>query len=181
VEEILPPMSEPVDQSADDLMAEVYGELHILAERYLLGERRGHTLQPTALIHEAYLKLAGGDAAKWTSRGHFLAVAARAMRQVLVTHAHRHRAAKRGRGWQQLALDDVVALFEAQSVDLIALDEALRRLAEIDALQARIVELRFFGGLSMESVADVLDLSLRTAEREWSIARAWLRRALSAE
>jgi RNA polymerase sigma factor (TIGR02999 family) len=101
------------------------------------------------------------------------------MRQVLVTHAVHRRAAKRGHGWRQIALDDVVALFEAQTVDLVALDEALCRLAELDGLQAQIVELRFFGGLAMEAVAEVTGLTQRTAEREWSIARAWLRRELT--
>lgn len=167
------------DLSPEGMVSEVYDELHALAEQFLLLERRGHTLQPTALVHEAYLKLAAGNGTPWTSRAHFVAVAARAMRQVLVAHAVHHRAVKRGRGWRQIALDDVVALFEAQSVDLIALDEALRRLSELDALQAHIVELRYFGGLTMAAVAEVTGLSQRTAEREWSIARAWLRRELS--
>jgi len=156
----------------------VYDELHALARRYLFRERADHTLQPTALIHEAYLRLAKSDQSVWKSESHFVLIAARAMRQVLVNHAIRRQAQKRGGDWREIALDDAVDLFEKRSFDLVALDEALARLAEIDPRQAAIVELRFFGSLDAQAAADALNMSLRTLEREWTVARAWLRREL---
>jgi len=165
-------------ESARTLLPQVYDELHLLAERYLFCERPDHTLQPTALIHEVYLRLSEQSKSPWRNRDHFVAIAARAMRQVLVNHALRHRAKKRGGGWREAALDEALAIFEERSVDLLALHEALENLAEFDPRQCRIVELRFFGGLSVEGAAQVLGLSERTVEREWSMARAWLRREL---
>lgn len=167
--------------SAESLLPQVYDELHLLAERYLFCERPDHTLQPTALIHEVYLRLSEQPKSPWKDHEHFIAIAARAMRQVLVNHAIRHRAKKRGGGWREAALDEALAIFEERSVDLIALHEALEKLAEFDGRQSRIVELRFFGGLSVSGVAQVLKLSERTIEREWGMARAWLRRELDAE
>lgn len=139
-------------------------------------ERSDHTLQSTALVHEAYLQLVGADSATWENRAHFIAIAARAMRQILVDHAVTKKAKKRGGDHRRVALDQAWSFFEERSVDLIALDHALTRLARIDAQQSRLVELRFFGGTSMADAAKMLGLPERTAEREWRIARAWLRR-----
>lgn len=168
------------DASVEKLLPEVYDELHSLAERYLFGERRDHTLQPTALIHEVYLKLSANHQPNWNDRSHFVAIAARAMREVLVNHAIRHKAQKRGGDWREVALDEALTIFEDRSVDLLALNEALQKLAEIDPRQARIVELRFFGGLGVRGVAQVLNLGVRTIVREWRVARAWLRREVGA-
>lgn len=159
-------------------MPQVYDELHALAERFLFHERPGHTLQPTALINEAYLRLSQQDEPSWNDRSHFVLIAARAMRQILVNHAIHRRAQKRGGGWREIALDEAVALFEEKSVDLVALDDALARLSQVDPDQARIVELRYFGGLGTEATAQALGMAVRTVEREWSMARAWLRREL---
>jgi RNA polymerase sigma-70 factor, ECF subfamily len=173
-----PASSAPAVRSAEHLLPQVYDELHALAERYLFRERPDHTLQPTALINEAYLRLSEQDKAAWNDKSHFVLIAARAMRQILVNHAIHRQAQKRGGGWREIALDDAVAIFEEKSVDLVALDEALAKLAEVDPDQAKIVELRFFGGLGTDAAAAALGMSLRTVEREWSMARAWLRREL---
>jgi RNA polymerase sigma-70 factor (ECF subfamily) len=164
--------------AAGELLPLVYGELRRLAAAYLRGERADHTLQATALVHEAYLKLADTRAAEWQDRAHFFAVAAQAMRRILVDHARAHGTIKRGGGGgekQATRLDAAVALIQERAIDLEALDEALVRLAEIDAQKARIVELRFFGGMSVEEAAEVLGVSSRTVERDWTMARAWLR------
>ncbi|MFQ5655061.1 MAG: sigma-70 family RNA polymerase sigma factor [Planctomycetota bacterium] len=164
------------DESAfSRLLPMIYDELRRIARRYFHREQVGHTLQPTALVHEAYLKLVNHHNVEFQSRRHFVAVAARAMRQVLVNHAEHRRAAKRGGGWGRVELDDTLSLYEDRSVDLLELDEALDRLAGLDEKQAKLVELRFFGGLTVEETARVLGLSRRTAEREWTMARAWLR------
>lgn len=173
-----PASSAPAVRTARQLLPQVYDELHALAERYLFRERPDHTLQPTALINEAFLRLCEQDKSAWNDRSHFVLIAARAMRQILVNHAIHRQAQKRGGGWREVALDDAVAIFQEKSIDLIALDEALAKLAEVDADQARIVELRFFGGLGTEAAAEALGMSVRTVEREWSMARAWLRREL---
>ncbi len=154
----------------------VYAELRTLAARYLRREAAGHTLQPTALVHEAYMRLIGGADPGITDRAHLIGVAARLMRQVLVNHAVRRGAARRGGGWRRVTLEPVVAVFEDRCDNLVELDDALERLAAIDERQARIVELRFFGGLSNDETARLLDTSSRTVEREWAMARAWLRR-----
>jgi RNA polymerase sigma factor (TIGR02999 family) len=159
----------------------VYDELRRLAASALRHERPDHTLQPTALVHEAYLRLADEPTGRWENRSHFLAVAARAMRRILVDHARRHNAAKRGSGAVCLHLDDLehAAPSEADAVDLVALDDALGRLSELDPRQARIVELRFFGGLSVEETAAIIDASPRTVRRDWQFARAWLKREMA--
>jgi RNA polymerase sigma-70 factor (ECF subfamily) len=142
-------------------------------------ERVDHTLQPTALVHEAYLKLIDQSCAHWQDRAHFFAVAAQALRRILVDHARRHVAAKRGGPHTKLQLNEgLIAAYE-QTVDLLALDDALSRLAEQDGQRARVVELRFFGGLTVDEAATVLDVSARTVERQWRYARAWLYRELS--
>jgi len=156
------------------LMPLVYDELRRLADHYLRGERPDHTLQPTALVHEAYLRLTDQTGMTWQNRAHFFAVAAQSMRQVLVDHARSHRAAKRGSG-QKLALDEAAGISQPQEVDLLALDEALSRLAVLDPQQSRIVELRYFGGLTVEETAEVMGLSPRTVKRAWQMAKAWLR------
>jgi RNA polymerase sigma factor (TIGR02999 family) len=155
----------------------VMAELRSLASRYLAGERPGHTLQPTALVHEAFLRLAGKSGVP-SERSEFIALAATSMRRVLVDHARARRAAKRGGERQRIALDAASPSDERTEVDLLALDECLERLAGLDQRQARIVELRFFGGLGVEAVAAVLSVSPRTVEADWRMARAWLRREL---
>jgi RNA polymerase sigma-70 factor, ECF subfamily len=172
--------SEPGERHAEErLFADVYSELRALAARYLQRERKNHTLQPTALVHEAYLKLAGQTRVDWQGRAHFLAIAAQAMRQILVDHARRHRAAKRGGNRHCIALDDNLVIESSRDVDLLALEDALSRLTKLDPRQARMVELRFFGGLGIAEVAEVMGISKRSVEREWTMVRAWLRRELS--
>lgn len=159
-----------------DLVAIVYEELRGIARQYFRRERSDHTLQATALVHEAYVRLVDQTQAGWKDRAHFLSVAAQVMRRVLVDHARRHRAAKRGGGQDTLALEEALAISEGKDVDLIALDDALRDLATFDQQQSRIVELRFFGGLTNEEIAQALGISPRTIKREWRLAKAWLRR-----
>ncbi len=160
-------------------LPEVYDQLERLAQRLLRQERMGHTLEPSALVHEAYLKLSRGQTPDFNDRRHFVAIAARTMRQVLVNHAEKRHAAKRGGDWDRVDLDHVVDLFEDRSADVIALDEALGQLAALDPTQAQIVELRFFGGLTVAEASSVLGIPQRTVEREWAMARAWLRRVIT--
>ncbi len=155
----------------------VYRELRYLAKSSFRGERPDHTLQSTALVHETYLRLIDQHHVRWQNRAQFFAIAARQMRRILVDHARAHRASKRG-GGHRLALDEVDVLGGEQSVDLIALDQALERLAEFDPRQSRVVELRFFGDLSVKETAEVLGISPASVKREWSLARAWLFRQL---
>ncbi len=167
--------------AAEELFPAVYDELRAQAEAYMHRERLGHTLQPTALVHEAYLKLVQQDGSRWNDRAHFFAVAATAMRHILVNHALARKSLKRGGDRQRTPLSQVIVEAESRSIDLIALDEALHELTNFDERQSRIVELRFFGGLTNKEVGEVLGVSLRTVEGEWSIAKAWLHRRLSAE
>ena len=168
------------DQKAlDKLMPLVYNELRRLAGNYLRRERPGHTLQPTALVNEAYLKLIDQRKAKWQNRAQFFGVAAQLMRRILVDHARERQAAKRGGSDQQrLSITSAEKLVQQPEVDLLALHEALEELATLDPQQERIVELRFFGGLSIEETAEVLGIGHATVERDWKMARAWLRRKL---
>ena len=167
------------DQRAlDELTPLVYGELRHQAARYLRRERLSHTLQTTALINEAYLRLIDAKDVQWQSRAHFFAIAANLMRRILVDHARRHDAEKRGGSQIRLTLDEGLAVAKETDVDLLAVDEALDRLATIDPQQARVVELRFFSGLSVEETAAVLGVSPKTVKRDWSVARAWLRREI---
>jgi RNA polymerase sigma factor (TIGR02999 family) len=158
----------------DKLMPLVYDELHRLASHYLRHERSDHTLQPTALVHEAYLRLVDQTSVHWQDRAHFFGMAATLMRHILVDYARHQQRAKRGGSTRTLALEHVVEEFETRHIDLIALDEALIGLAAVDAQQSRVVELRFFGGLTIEEIAQVLSLSLRTVHRDWRTAKAWL-------
>ena len=162
-------------QSAlDELLPLVYRELRRLAAGYLRRERPDHTLQPTALVHEAYLRLVDQSIADCHTRARFFAVAAHVMRQILVNHAERHKAAKRG-GGNKVALDEAVTLAgEPEVVDVLALDRALNKLAQLDPRQSRIVELRFFCGLPEQEIADVLEISIRTVKRDWVTAKTWL-------
>jgi len=166
--------------AAARLFSVVYDELHRLASGYMRQERADHTLQPTALVHEAFLRLvgAGSGPGHFENRDHFIATAAVAMRRILVNHAKARDAQKRGGGRPMLALDSAVAAFDDSAIDLLALDAALDRLAEHDASQARLVELRFFGGMTVEQCASVLGVSARTVHYEWAHARAWLRSQL---
>lgn len=168
------------DQDAlEQLMPLVYDELHRLAGAYLRRERRGHTLQPTALVNEAYLRLIDQRTARWHNRAQFFGVAAQLMRRILVDHARAHHAAKRGGSQEDLRLSLARPFGEQPDFDLLALHDALNQLAEIDPEQGRIVELRFFGGLTIEETAEVVGISHATVEREWKMARAWLRRELT--
>ena len=162
------------------LLLLVYRELQLLARRYLRRERSDHTMQATDLVHEAYLRMIG-DAAPAQDRTHFFALAAKVMRQVLVDHARAHQAAKRNDGKPRLPLDEALALSTEDSQQLLDLDEALSRLARIDERQARVVELRYFAGLSVEETAEALGVAGRTVNREWRLAKAWLKRELSSE
>lgn len=165
------------DGAVDALLPLVYGELRALAAVQLKHERPGHTLQPTALVHEAYMRLVDQTQVTWRSRAHFLAAAANTIRRILVDSARRKGAAKRGAGWQRVELDAVAAdgaAPGAAAVDLLSLDEALKELARMDPRAARVVELRYFGGMGMKQAAEVLGVSIPTVERDWASARAWL-------
>lgn len=165
-------------EALDSLMPLVYGELRRIAQHYLNNERSGHTLQSTALVHEAYVRLAHQDLPQWQNRAHFFAVAAQLMRQILVDYARSHRASKRGGDVYKLALDDAEEQPQAADLDIVALDDALKTLALMDAQQSKVVELKFFGGLSIEDTAEVLGISPSTVKRDWVTARAWLYREL---
>jgi RNA polymerase sigma factor (TIGR02999 family) len=167
------------DETAlDQLLPLVYAELRNIAARQLRNERPNHTLQPTALVHEVYLRLVDQRQVDWQNRAHFLGVAARVMRRILVDHARRHGARKRGDGLQSISIDDAKDLAASQDMPVLALDHALGRLEKVDPGLARIVELRAFGGLTIEEAAHVLEVSASTAKREWRTAKAWLQREL---
>lgn len=168
-------------KAAARLFPLVYDELRALAGRYFRRQNPGHTLQPTGLVHEAFLRLIDQTNAQWKDRAHFFAVAATAMRQILVNHALARNAQKRGGGRRKLALTNNWAVDEAPEFDAVELDEALRKLATLDERKAKVVELRFFGGLTVEEVAEVLGVSKATVEGDWRMARAWLSRALATE
>jgi RNA polymerase sigma-70 factor, ECF subfamily len=161
------------------LIPQVYGELRRLASRYMRSERGNHTLQPTALVNEAYTRLVQQPQVPWQSRAHFFATASQLMRHILVDHARARRAGKRGGVQRQVTLSEAVLQSHNPTIDVLILHEALEHLAQFDPRQARIVELRFFGGLNFEEIAAVLDLSERTVKGDWSMARAWLKGELS--
>ena len=168
-------------QSVDSLLPIVYQELRRLAASYLRRERPGQTLQPTALVHEAYLRLMKDKPGRWQNRAHFCAIAAHSMRQILIERARARGAQKRGGARQRVTLDEALVAGGERSIDLVALDEALERLAAFDPEQARLVELRFFGGLTVEETADALKVSPETVMRDWQMAKAWLLRELRRE
>ena len=168
------------DQRAlDELMPLVYDELHRLAAHYLRGERRGHTLQTSALVNEAYLRLAGHEEIQWQNRAHFFAIAAQAMRRILVDHSRRRGNQKRGGDVPKVALDEALIVSADRAAEVVALDDALTRLAEIAPRKSQLVELRFFGGLSIEETAEVLKVSPGTVMRDWTFAKAWLLREIT--
>jgi len=166
-------------EALDALLPLVYDELRRLAHRHLRNERAEHTLQSSALVHEAYLRLVGQDFPQWEGRTHFFAIAAQLMRQILVDYARRHRASKRGSGVCMLTLGDVETLPQRKDVDVVALNDALNSLAEIDPRQSHVVELRFFAGLSLEETSEVMGIGTATVQRDWTAARAWLYREIS--
>ncbi|HMD84612.1 MAG TPA: sigma-70 family RNA polymerase sigma factor [Terriglobia bacterium] len=167
-------------QAESQLIPLVYGELRHLAAACLGRERRDHTLQPTALVHEAFLRMAGKDQPDWQNRAHFFAIAARLMRQILVDYARHRGRVKRGGSCERLPLEEALVFSAGKSAELLALDEALDRLAQQDERQCRIVEMKFFGGLSIEEIAAVLETSPRTVKRDWTMARAWLHQQITA-
>ncbi len=169
---------DPVDRLAKDLLPLVYDELRDLAEKYLRTERKNHTLQPTALVHEAFMRLVDQSRVNWQGRTHFFAVGAQAMRRILIDHARARGRGKRGGNWQRVALSDLQSEKKLEEVDAVTLHETLETLASLDKQQARIVELRFFGGLTVEEVANVLGVSKRKIEGDWTHAKAWLRNEL---
>jgi RNA polymerase sigma factor (TIGR02999 family) len=166
-------------EALDELVPLVYNELHRMAARELSRENPSHTLQSTDLVHEAYLKLVDQTRMQWLGRKHFFAVASHLIRRILVDHARAREAAKRGGGVPRLALDESIALAGGKDLDLVALDDALETLARMDPQQSKIIEMRFFGGISIEDTAAVLGVSVATVNRDWKLARIWLHRELS--
>ena len=181
ITQLLLAWSEGDREALDRLTPLVYAELRRLAKSYMRKERAGHTLQTTALIHEAYLRLIDASQVEWRSRAHFFGVAARAMRQILVAMARERGCQKRGGVARQVSLDEAMMIDEGLDEDLVALDEALGALAQFDARKAQVVEMRFFGGLTEEEIAGALNVSAETVRRDWRLARSWLRRKLSGE
>ena len=168
------------NQSAlDELYPLVYDELHRLARRYMSRERKGHTLQTTALINEAYVRLVDQKNVQWANRSHFFAISAQIMRRILIDHARRNAYAKRGGGARQVSLEEVAAITPDPGGELLRLDEALKSLAEMDPRRSQVVELRYFGGLNNEEIAGVLNISENTVTRDWNMARAWLYQQLT--
>ncbi len=165
------------EDAAAKALAAVYGELREAAARAMRSERLGHTLQPTALVNEAFMRIAGNAGVEWRDRAHFLGVAARLMREILVDYARKHNAAKRG--GLRIPLEDSLLISHDRLEEVVAVDEILDRLEKIDPRQGRIVELRFFGGLNVDEVAEVMSVSTATVKREWALAKAWLHRAMT--
>ena len=168
-------------KAQERLMPFVYDELRRLARSFLAKERDDHTLQPTALVHEAYVRLVDQTRVNWQNRAHFYGIASSMMRRVLIDHARSHAAEKRGGGAIRLSIDDVQAPLEQRAADFVALDEALKRLSQFDERKSKVVEMRFFGGLNDEEIAEVLGVTTRTVLRDWKKARLWLYRELSTE
>lgn len=178
ITQLLNEWSDGDERALDRLTPLVYEELRQQAARYLRRERPGHTMQTTALINEAYLRLIDAKEVRWQGRAHFFAIAANLMRRILVDHARQRNAAKRGGSPLRVTIDRIVATAKQSNIEVLAIDEALTKLAAIDRQQAQIVELRFFSGLSVEETAAALGISPRTVKRDWSVARAWLRREI---
>lgn len=181
ITQLLVAWSEGDRAALDELMPLVHAELRRIARNYMRGERKGHTLQTTALINEAYLRLVDQKQVHWQNRAHFLALASEMMRRILVDYARRRQSQKRGDGGVQVTLSEAAEVADQRSPDLVALDEALTSLAEIDPRRSRVVELRFFGGLSIEETAEVLKVSATTVERDWTIAKAWLHKTVMSD
>jgi RNA polymerase sigma factor (TIGR02999 family) len=179
ITQLLAEWSEGNQSALDDLYPLVYDELHRLARRYMSRERKGHTLQTTALINEAYVRLVDQRNVHWANRSHFFAISAQIMRRILIDHARRHAYAKRGGGAPQVSLDEAATVVRNDSAELLRLDEALRSLAEMDPRRSQVVELRYFGGLNNEEIAGVLHVSENTVTRDWNMARAWLYQQLT--
>jgi RNA polymerase sigma-70 factor, ECF subfamily len=179
ITQLLAEWSDGNQSALDELYPLVYDELHRLARRYMSRERKDHTLQTTALINEAYVRLVDQKNVHWANRSHFFAISAQIMRRILIDHARRHAYAKRGGGAQQVSLDAAAVVTPKLSFELIRLDEALKSLAEIDPRRSQVVELRYFGGLNNEEIAGVLHVSENTVTRDWNMARAWLHRQLT--
>lgn len=176
---LLKAMTSGDENAPEKLLPIIYNDLRRLAGAYLSNERKDHTLQPTALVHEAYIRLVDWENVSWQNRAHFFAVAAQVMRRILVDHARGKKAEKRGGFGQLLSLDEAVSFQEKKDVDLVALDDALNELEKSDPRQAKIVELRFFGGLTIEETAEALRISPATVKNEWAFAKAWLRLELT--
>ncbi len=178
ITQLLAEWSDGNQSALDELYPLVYDELHRLARRYMSRERKGHTLQTTALINEAYVRLVGQRNVHWANRSHFFAISAQIMRRILIDHARSHAYAKRGGGAQQISLDEAATVVSGKASELLRLDEALKSLAEMDPRRSHVVELRYFGGLSNEEIAGVLKVSENTVTRDWNMARAWLHQQL---
>lgn len=176
---LLAKLSDGKEEDSAKLVALVYADLRAIAARCMRGERPDHTLQATALVHEAYLRLAGEAGIEWQNRGHFFAIAAKVMRRILLDYAREHRALKRGGAAARVTLDDALMVAADQLDNVLAVDESLERLAAVDPNQSRLVELRFFAGLSVEETAEVMGISTATVKREWSHAKAWLQRDMT--
>lgn len=174
VTELLSAWNDGDETALDRLIPAIYVELRRLAHHYMLQEKQGHTLQTTALINEAYLCLINQNKTRWQNRSHFFAIAARLMRRILVDHARSHRCEKRGKNVRPVVLDEASLLCDERAAELIALDDALNSLASIDPRKNQIVELRYFGGLENQEVAEFLGVSVTTVKREWNLAKAWL-------
>ncbi len=179
ITEILIDLSSGKQRAADELLPAIYDELRALAQAKLEYERIDHTLQPTALVHEAYMKLVDQNRVDWKGRTHFFAVSAQAMRRILIDHARRKNREKRGKNWRRIRLDDAFSLTTDHHVDLLALDEAMERMRKLDERQAEIIDLRLFGGMTIKETAALLDTSPRTVQRDWKMGLTWLRRELS--
>jgi len=181
VTQLLVAWSNGEQEALERLTPLVYNELHRLARRFMGREREGHTLQSTALVHEAYQRLINLKDVSWQNRAHFFGVSAQLMRRILVDYARSRGRTKRGGEFRQVPLNEAVAVFRDQRTDLVALDDALRTLADLDQRKARVVEMRFFGGLSIKETAEVLNVSSETVLRDWRLAKVWLLRQLSKE
>lgn len=179
ITQLLAEWSDGNQSALDHLYPLVYDELHRLARRYMSREKKGHTLQTTALINEAYVRLVDQKNVHWANRSHFFAISAQIMRRILIDHARRHRYAKRGGGARQVSLEEVAAITPDPGGELLRLDEALKSLAEMDPRRSQVVELRYFGGLNNEEIAGVLHISENTVTRDWNMARAWLYQQLT--
>jgi RNA polymerase sigma-70 factor, ECF subfamily len=179
ITQLLAEWSDGNQSALDELYPLVYEELHKLARRYMSREKKGHTLQTTALINEAYVRLVDQRNVHWANRSHFFAISAQIMRRILIDHARRHAYAKRGGGAQQVSLEEVAIVATEKSAEILRLDEALTTLAKMDPRRSHVVELRYFGGLSNEEIAGVLNVSENTVTRDWNLARAWLHQQLT--